>query len=241
MFISCGKHGCEAGWKFTRDGEAKKCSCLRDYQKSLASKKLLKGTNLPTKVGEVSLLDYTPDQYIGGDDNGNLKKVEKYCESFKDKFNSYHLYFWARSNSTQKTTTAAYIGKQLAVQGYKVQFVIMDELVKKLTKVGFEDVDEEVSLYLKADFLIIDDAFDPAKVTLYKSGYQISFIDNFLRKRLEGERKATCFTSNIPIPEIISSFGKSIHALVLRCIYDPMEFKDSIALKNDFNPQNMWD
>ena len=39
--------------------------------------------------------------------------------------------------------------------------------------------------YLECDFLIIDDSFDKKKATIFKSGYQIPFLDEFLRTRLE--------------------------------------------------------
>jgi len=85
--------------------------------------------------------------------------------------------------------------------------------------------------------LIVDDAFDPKKITLYKSGYQLPFLDTFFRRRIEGLKKAICFTSNVPISEIGGTFGQSIQALIKRSAPDPMEFSDEI---NDFDVEDLW-
>jgi len=89
----------------------------------------------------------------------------------------------------------------------------------------------------QVDFLVIDDAFDARKSTLYKSGYQFSFADTFLRYRLETACKATCFTSNVPVGEISKSWTPSIASLVQRSVHTPMEFRDYIT---DFKGEDIW-
>jgi hypothetical protein len=79
------------------------------------------------------------------------------------------------------------------------------------------------------DFLVIDDAFDPRKSTLYKSGYQFGFLDTFLRYRLETLGRAICFTSNVPVEEIAKSWTPSIASLVQRSVPAPMEFTDWLS------------
>ena len=48
-----------------------------------------------------------------------------------------------------------------------------------------DDAKKRVEFYKDVDFLIVDDAFTGDKVTKYSSGYQTSFLDTFLRERLE--------------------------------------------------------
>jgi DNA replication protein DnaC len=88
------------------------------------------------------------------------------------------------------------------------------------------------------DFLVIDDAFDPRKSTLYKSGYQFGFLDTFLRYRLETLGRATCFTSNVPVEEIVKNWTPSIASLVMRSVPSPMEFTDYLT---DFRSGDIWE
>lgn len=238
-FESCGK--CNDGWKYRVDknGEenAIKCSCLTQYQKKESIRIKLEKANISTKA-----LDFNLDEtYIGPDVDGNIKKIKKYIEQFKEKYSKISLYFWSEENSTQKTTVASIIGKELIIKGLKVRLILMDTLIKLLQDSSF-DKDKEALLldYSTADLLIIDDCFDKAKMTVYKSGYQFAFIDSFLRHRMEVATKATIFTSNVNQSSIGQAFNISIEKLVKRNTY-AMEFKDSIELKNDFNPEDIWE
>jgi hypothetical protein len=182
------------------------------------------------------------DQYVGADKFGNITKLRKYISDFDKKFNSVNLYLWSHRNGTQKSTTAKIICYELLKQTKTVQFILMGTLLRLLTNESFQaDASEDqllVSRCRAVDFLVIDDSFDPNKVTMYKSGYQLSFLDMFLRQRIEENRRATCFTSNLP-PESIDQkvFGVSMKALVVRSIPLPMEFNDGI---DDFDPLKLW-
>jgi DNA replication protein DnaC len=183
------------------------------------------------------------DKYVGQDLPRNIPKLKKFVEQFDKTFKSVNLYLWSSRNGTQKSTTAKTLCYELVKRKKLVQFVLMGNLLKSLTNENFADAEHEtVSLIDRcrsADFLVIDDSFDPNKVTMYKSGYQLSFLDMFLRQRIEEDRRSTCFTSNIP-PDGIDAkvFGVSLKALVVRSIPVPMEFNDGI---DDFNPANLWD
>lgn len=238
-FNSC-EH-CHNGWKYRVDknGEetAIKCSCLIQYQKEELIKIKLEKANISTKTISFNL-DTT---YIGPDIDENIPKLTKYIDQFEDKYSKISLYLWSEKNSTQKTTVASIIGKELIMKGFKVKLILMDTLIKLLQDSSF-DKEKELLLdqYSKADLLIIDDCFDRAKMTIYKSGYQFAFIDSFLRHRLEVATKSTIFTSNVCPTTIGQSFNISIEKLINRNVY-PMEFKDSIELKNDFNPEDIWE
>jgi len=238
-FESCGN--CHDGWKYrvdkSGDETAIKCSCLLNYQKSELIRIKLEKANISVKIADFNI----SADYIGDDELGHIKKLTKYVEEFKEKFNRVSLYFWSEQNSTQKTTIASIIGRDLILQGFKVKFILMDTLIKLLQDASFNEDKEKLLLgYTNSDLLIIDDCFDKAKMTVYKSGYQFAFIDSFLRHRLEVSTKATIFTSNIPPTTINKSFNISIEKLINRNVY-PMEFTDSIELRNDFDPNNIWE
>lgn len=203
------------------------------YQKSSRLKEKLSHSDLPSNVKNFSF-----DNLF--ELKGIKSKLTKYTNFFSEKYSSIHLYFWSKENGTQKTTTASILGKELLLKGYSVQFILMSDLTKKLTKQDFEE-NLEINKYLISDFLIIDDSFDAKKMTVYKSGYQIPFLDTFLRTRLEVKRKATCFTSNVGLNQIDTNiFGASLVKLVQRSIIDPFHFDTPFSKRNDFNPDNLW-
>ncbi len=185
------------------------------------------------QLGEFSKLD----QYKGEDRPKNIDKLKKFIEEFNPRYIHTHLYFYSPSNSTQKTTISKIVAKELAIKGFLVMFINMDELVKKLTQETFDESNDDILRKVReADFLVIDDAFDPSKMTLYRSKYQLSFIDSFLRFRLETKRKSTCFTSNTDPSEIGKVFDRHIEALIKRTTV-PMMFSDCI---DGFDLSEIW-
>lgn len=196
----------------------------------------IKSANLPIHVKGLTLDDYVP--------SGSVipRKLMVYLSEFENKFKNIHLYFWSHENGTQKTTTAAILGNLLLKEGRSVQFVSMGDLVKYLQSEQFdEDLSPLVEVYKSCDFLIIDDCFDKRKATMYKSGWQISFLDQFLRYRLETVRLATCFTSNFSIDEIDeNAFGVSVKKLVARSVPDPFHFTTLYQERNSFDPNDLW-
>lgn len=197
----------------------------------------LMSAGLPVHVASLSLDDYI------GEDRTIPDKLKKYIDQFGNRYSSVHLYFWSHDNGTQKTTTTGIVGKELLLKGFSVRFILMGTLLDLLS--NFDKDEEKMSRIeeLKnVDFLIIDDAFDTKKATIFRSGYQISFLDIFLRERLEVKRKATCFTSNYFIEEINEEvFGKSLKKLIFRNIIDPFEFKTSFSERNVFDADSLWD
>lgn len=190
-------------------------------------------TGLPPHVKDLTLSDYV------GENRAIPRKLKKYVSEFGDRYRMVHLYFWSHKNGTQKTTTASIVGKLLTEKGFQVKFILMGELLSLLTKMS--DNPTERQDLLDCDFLIIDDSFDRKKATIYRSGYQISFLDIFLRERLEVRRRATCFTSNFSIEEIDEEvFGRSLKKLVERSVQDPFEFDVLYSDRNDFDIDDLW-
>lgn len=208
----------------------------KDYKKKKRTFYSLAESNIPPHVADLTLDDYI------GPDRDKIDKLKLYTKKFEEKFNSVHLYFWSHENGTQKTTTASIVGKLLLEQGFSVQFVLMSNLLSALSEVKFkEELTEQIEKYRNCDFLIIDDSFDKKKVTVYKSGFQIPFLDEFLRTRLEVQRKATCFSSNFSVDEIdLDCFGLSLKKLIKRNIKDPFLFSSSFELRNDFDIDDLW-
>lgn len=194
------------------------------------------GSGLPFHVRDLTLRDYI------GSNRSIPRKLTKYVSEFDSKYRNIHLYFWSHENGTQKTTTASIVGKELLAQGKTVRFILMGELLSLLTDLDRkEDAQSRRQDLLMSDYLIIDDSFDKRKATIYRSGYQISFLDIFLRERLEVLKKATCFTSNFSIDEIDEDvFGISLKKLVKRSVPDPFEFTTLYSDRNNFDISELW-
>jgi hypothetical protein len=150
------------------------------------------------------------------------------------------------TNGTQKTTLAMWVGVSLVQQGYTVFYTLMESLVAALTP----DFDKEnpnrqryIEKAMTADLLIIDEAFDRSKVTLYKSGYQIPYLDRALRERFDVYKRGILFISNQPANSIeASGFGPSLESLVARNTASAsLVFEDVyIKLANDINPKGLF-
>lgn len=224
LFMPCKR--CENGYIFNIDG-VKKCDCLIQYHSDQLFYIKFRESGIPDKI-----LNYQIEDYIGNSETPN--KIKNYIDNFESTFNKCHCYFWSKENSTQKTTLVWYIGRELIKKHYFVRFVYMNNLINNLKDSQFEDsceLKDYVNDLLHCDFLIIDDCFDRNKVQLYQSGYQISFLDNFLRQRLEQLNKPVIFTANVSIDEIGNIWGISIQELVRRNINIELLFTDRVDKK----------
>lgn len=243
-FKSCGR--CRDGYLFRRDKNdeefATPCPCRITYEKD----ELLR-LNLYKSGISYDVINYDINSYVGNLSLDHVKKLKKFVKEFKPKFKCVNLYFWSKKNSTQKTTLAKWIARSLLEKGLTTRFILMDTLIKYLQTISFDDGSEKVRIIktkidqcCNVDFLIIDDSFDLNKITLYKSKYQLPFLDSFLRERLEQYKKSTCFTSNVPIEKIGDNFGISIEKLVERNIILPMQFKDYVFYKDKDKLKELW-
>jgi hypothetical protein len=193
---------------------------------------------LSADIGEAA--PYGLDTYIGEDRCSNIPKLKKYCNEFKTGFLHVHLYLWSRTNGTQKSTCAKDIIVRLAKQGVKSKFVLMDRLIKTLLEAERDDeAKKKAGEWSSVDFLVIDECFSKGQITLFKSGYQLAFLNTFLKERLEVFRRATCFTANVSIEDIGQEWGPGIQSLVDRSIPTPMFFNDTVA-KTCFRNDEIW-
>jgi len=235
-FESCGK--CEDGYIINEDlNTVTKCDCLIEYQERVKLLHRFISANIP-----ISVVDYNIESYIGSDEESNIEKLKQFIEEFGEKFYNQTLYFYGESG-TQKTTISYWIARELIKKNFNVKFVLMNDLIKLLTNESFDD-DIDTSSYNECDLLIIDRAFVKEQVTIYKSGYQIPFLDNFLRRRIDVNQKATIIVSNVHWNSIGKNFNSDIEDLIRRKVFpfnNTFLFKDHYTIKDDFDSLNLWD
>lgn len=166
-------------------------------------------------------IDYHPEaDYQGKQSVENVKRLQKYVFNF-DEYTDVMTYLYG-PNGTQKTTLAQWVGASLLLKGYKVQYILMQNLLTFLSDFTHDQESEEkkqryIEKLKSIDLVIIDEAFSRDKVTLYKSGWQLPFLDRFLRERFEMNRKGIMFVSNTSPEEIENhGFSRSIQDLVVR-------------------------
>jgi DNA replication protein DnaC len=183
---------------------------------------------------------YGLDSYIGEDKSKNIPKLKKYCEEFDLKFKRIHLYLWSIVNGTQKSTCAKDILVRLAGKGIQGYFILMDDLIHWLLKLGRDEAAEQkIKIWQNAPFLVIDECFTEGQVTLFSTGYQKAYINTFLKNRLEVNHRATCFTANIRIEDIGERWGPGLHSLISRSIPTPMLFDDTVDVSR-FRNDDIW-
>lgn len=187
------------------------CKCHKEWREAKELSAKLKKANITP--------DYTFDDYKGTNslqDLEALKSIAKKADFFSHKK---MVYLWG-PNGTQKTSMVQALGKELIKQNYKVQYLLMQDLINTLMP-DFSADDEEKKRIAKKlqdnDFLIIDEAFDKTKVTLYNSGFQIPFLDSFLRTYFDTNKGSIIFVSNKKPEEIAQQgFGESLQNFVQR-------------------------
>lgn len=155
------------------------------------------------------------------------KLFEEEYEKQVAKVNKFHnstLYMYG-PNGTQKTVLATWLAREIISSNYRlnhVKYYTMNDFIKELMRDSSWNEEENNfvdTLIEKVDMLILDESFDKEKVTLYKSGYQIPFLDTFLRKWSNTTDKSIVFISNVEPSKIeANGYSKSIQDLVERNI-----------------------
>lgn len=247
--------GPEPGYYYKKVGKytfIQECDCHRRWRESVTKNNEMILSNIT--------YDCTFDNYVGFKslkDLECLRKVATHPEFFKDKK---MIYIWG-PNGCQKTSMVQALGKELILKGYTVQYTLMASLITGLVSDFSEDdkAKEKKEFFIKrctdCDFLIVDEAFDYTKNTIYTSGYQIPYLDTFLRNRFEINGKSIIFVSNVrpkniadPPPskpgESINrqGFGISLQNFVERNTKQSLlEFKDVwIENVNKIDPQGLF-
>jgi len=157
-----------------------------------------------------SLWDYNPRSYVGTASRHDMTRLLNYADQFckNEKVRSLLVYMYG-PNGCQKTVLANYVGKRIIMEGYSSRFILMNTLIGLLQDADFnEDKRLELESINDCDLLIVDEAFDKEKMKLYKSGFQLSFVDTFIRNRVQTLGKGILFISNVH-PDNIEKQGLS--------------------------------
>lgn len=230
-----------AGFYFDETLKLKECSCHKKWKKDVLIK--TKAMSAGINCNSFSM-KYDPDtSYVGEQSRMEVEKL-KFVSSHFPMYAGSCLYAYGK-NGTQKTTMSQWLGLALIRKGYTVQYLRMEKLID-LLQPNFETPEEsrkKVQSLLNVDAIIIDEAFDPSKITLYKSGYQFGFLTDFLKGRIESN-KFTMFVSNVYPSTIREKFTESLHDLIYRNTIQKgslMEFKDVYGVvTNIFDVMNTF-
>lgn len=207
-FVPCDK--CKNGYIYKRD-TVLKCDCLKTFQSKINTSIALNRANIYDEV--ILSLDKIKGNAFSVD------KVKYYCNNLTEKFRKNNHLYLVGPNGTQKTYTAKTIILEAIQKGLSCQFILMNDLITLLTDIYEKEYNESIEKYFNCDILVIDECFDPKKITIFKSGYQIPYLDSFLRKRIEQSGLNTIFTANIFINDIDEiKFSKDIKNLLQRSI-----------------------
>lgn len=195
------------------------CNCHRQWREK--AELLHRAKKASLWYDDISLR-YLPSQnYVGKNSYCNVQKLYDFLANLDNiKYRSASLYLYG-PYGTQKTTLSQWLGRSILLKGYSVRYVTMQQLISELSSAFDSDEAKQrnVENLLSVDFLIIDEAFTKSKVVLYKSGYQLPFLETFLKERMDLRKKSCIFVSNTFVRDIASQgFGESIQNFIDRSI-----------------------
>ena len=170
-----------------------------------------------------------PEGYVGTQSRFNMEALMTYIDEFKKdpEMRGYTLYLHG-PQGCQKTLLAMFVGAELTRAGFDCRFIVMNDLVKKLINTRDEVSIDFIEDIQQADLIIYDEAFDLDKLTLYKSNYQLPYLDTFLRTNIR--KRGNVFVSNVHPNDIDEKFGVSLKDFVQREVSyhnSLLEFKDN--------------
>lgn len=96
-----------------------------------------------------------------------------------------------------------------------MQAILQDLTNLELNKDPDSEVYHRIQKCKNVQFLFLDESFDKSKVTIFKSNFQIPYLDDLIRSRTQSN-KANFFISNNKYDEIEDIVGKSIQDFVYR-------------------------
>jgi len=225
------------------------CECYVAYSKKVETYLAVKKGNLPPAI-----LTYDPkEDYVGKNSWDSVTKLMIYVGAFPEKYWQQSLYLRG-PYGTQKTTLARWAGMALIRDyGIDVYYILMRTLTNALVEDMYDRADEDPEIKnerknilqraRECKVLIIDESFDLTKMTLYKSNYQIPFLDEFIRTRIDKQGKPIIFVSNIPISGIDNNFSalRDLLDRTIKQVNGELDFKDNyMKLKNDFDVKDIF-
>lgn len=219
-FTSCGK--CDDGFikvKTENGIVLQECEC---HKKFVEENRVV--TTYKHNGFDMRHFNYSPRQYVGTKSVEDKNRLINYVNQFEKNpvVRTLIVYLYG-PNGTQKTTFASWIAKSLIKKGFSVRYILMNDLIKLLMKA--EDFNEEIAekasslveKFEETDLIIVDESFDKDKLKLWKSGFQLSYIDSWIRRRVGALNKGIFFISNVELNKIESNgMSHSIQDIVQR-------------------------
>jgi len=251
--VKCEK--CDSNGFIVGESSAVKCNCRQIYEYELKasdilSKSGLLDNNSSTYEDFKKLIDFDWTDYRGKDENGNLKKLQKFVDEFdSDKKPFKHLHCYVHGGQgTQKSYTMKGVLTKLATKGKSVYYIFAKDLISLLhDSERDEELKKKLDYIKNVDVLVIDE-FEEQRCCLWQSGYKERLLIVWLKDRLEVVRKSTWFISNDSIDEMKSGkFGELFGDMLEReTIYGRFEFKDKYSdyiTKEEIEEtmKNIWD
>ena len=259
--IKCDK--CDSNGFIVGESSAVKCNCRVRYEQELKTSDVLSRSGLlnenSTYEDFKKLVDFDWSDYRGKDENGNLKKLQKYCDEFdktkykeiphnsvddkgniirteyskvsiENPFKHLHCYVWG-GQGTQKSYTMKGVLIKLATKGKLVYYIFAKDLISLLhDSERDEELKKKLDYIKNVDVLVIDE-FEEQRCCLWQSGYKERLLIVWLKERLEVVRKSTWFISNDSMEEQKESkFGELFGDMLDReTKFGRFEFKDKYS------------
>ena len=250
--IKCDK--CDSNGFIVGESSAIKCPCRVKYEQELKTSDVLSRSGLlnenSTYEDFKKLIDFDWSDYRGKDENGNLKKLQKFVDEFdsdKKPFKHLHCYVWG-GQGTQKSYTTKGVLTKLAIKGKSVYYIFAKDLISLLhDSERDEELKKKLDYIKNVDVLVIDE-FEEQRCCLWQSGYKERLLIVWLKERLEVVRKSTWFISNSSIEEMKGGkFGELFGDMLEReTKFGRFEFKDKYSdyiTKDEIEQKtkNIWD
>ena len=218
--IKCDK--CDSNGFIVKDGNAIKCDCRKRFEYELNASNILLNSGLlnenSTYEDFKKLIDFQFSDYRGKDENGNIKRIQKYCNEFDSKkpFKNLHCYVHG-NQGTQKSYVMRGMLSKMACKGKSVYYVFAKDLIDLIFDSDRdESAKKKLDYIMNVDILVIDE-FEQDRCCLWQSGYKEKLLIVWLKDRLEVIRKSTWLISNDSVEEQKESkFGELFGDLIDR-------------------------
>ena len=214
---------CDNNGFITKDGVASKCKCRQQYEYELKASDILCKSGLLTEFSTYEdfkkLIDFDWSDYRGKDENGNLKKLQKFVDEFDSNekpFRHLHCYVYGEQG-TQKSYTIKGMLSKLACKGKSVYYIFTKDLITIINDSERNEESQKLLDYiLNVDVLVLEE-FNEERCALWQSGYKEKNLIIWIKNRLEIIRKSTWFVTNDTIERLKEGkFGELFGDLIDR-------------------------
>lgn len=231
--VKCGE--CDSNGFIIRNSLAVKCECRIKYERELRTSDSLLKSGLLDENSNYSdfkrLFDFKFSDYYGKDENGNISRLQKYCDEFDSDvkpFRHLHCYVWGEQGCQKSYVMRGLLAK-MARKGKQVSYIFAKNLIALIIDAERDEIArKKLDYIIDSDILVIDE-FEEKRCALWQSNYKERSLIVWLKDRLEVIRKSTWFVSNDSVEKLKESkFGELFGDLIEReTMYGRFEFKDN--------------